>query len=68
MHAPTEDKSDDTKDGFYEELEHVFHKFPKCHVKILLDLNTKVGREDTLKLTIGNERLHEISNCNGAIM
>jgi hypothetical protein len=25
VHAPTEDKTDDEKDSFYEELEHVFH-------------------------------------------
>jgi hypothetical protein len=31
VHAPTEDKTDDVKDSFYEELEHVFHKFPKYH-------------------------------------
>jgi hypothetical protein len=31
---------DDIKDRFYEELEHVFDKFPKFHIKILLgDLN-----------------------------
>jgi hypothetical protein len=28
-HAPREDKSDDVKDCFYDELEHVFDKFPK---------------------------------------
>jgi hypothetical protein len=28
LHAPTEDKSDDVKDRFYEELEQVFDKFP----------------------------------------
>jgi hypothetical protein len=44
----------------------VFDKFPKYHTKILLrDSNAKVGKEDILKLTIGNESLHEISNDNG---
>jgi hypothetical protein len=43
----------------------VFDKFPKYHIKILLDFNAKVGREDILKLTIGNESLHEIRNDNG---
>jgi len=28
VHAPNEDKSDDTKDSFYEKLEHVFNQFP----------------------------------------
>jgi len=29
VHAQTEDKSDDTKDSFYEELENVFYQFLK---------------------------------------
>jgi exonuclease III len=50
IHAPTEDKIDDVKDSFYEELQRVFDKFPKYHMKILLgDFNAKVGREDILK-------------------
>jgi hypothetical protein len=44
----------------------VFDKFPKYHMKILLgDFNSKVGREEIFKPTIGNESLHEISNDNG---
>jgi hypothetical protein len=66
LHAPTEDKTEDVKDGFYEELERVFDKFPKYHMQMLLgDFNAKVGREDIFKLTIWNESLHEISNDNG---
>jgi len=46
MHAPSEEKSDDSKDSFYEELEQVSDNFPKYHMKILLgDFNAKVGRE-----------------------
>jgi hypothetical protein len=67
-HAPTEDKTDDVKDSFYEELECVFDKFPKYHMKILFgEFNAKVGREGIFKPTIGNESLHEISNDNGYI-
>jgi hypothetical protein len=29
LHAPTEDKIDDMKESFYEELEHVFDIFHK---------------------------------------
>jgi hypothetical protein len=65
VHAPTEDKDDDTKDSFYEELEQVFNQFPRYHIKILLgDFNAKVGREDIFKPMIGNESLHETSGDN----
>jgi hypothetical protein len=36
MHAPSEEKSGDSKDNFYEELENVFGHFPKYHMTILL--------------------------------
>jgi hypothetical protein len=65
-HAPAEQKGDDSKDSFYEELEGVFDHFPKYRMKILLgDFNAKVGREDTFKPTIGNESLHQDNNDNG---
>jgi hydroxypyruvate isomerase len=51
VHAPTEDKIDDMRDRFYEELEHVFDKFPKYHMKILLrDFNAKVGKSPNVHL------------------
>jgi hypothetical protein len=66
MFMPTEDKIDDIKDRFYEEVEQVFDKFPRYHMKILLgDFNAIVGGEDIFKPTIGNESLHDISNENG---
>jgi hypothetical protein len=53
VQAPTEDKIDDMKDSFYEELERVFDKFHKYHTQILLgDFCAKVGREDLLKQII----------------
>jgi exonuclease III len=65
VHAPTEDKTDDVKDNFKEELERVFDKFPKYHLKMLLgNFNAKVGRKDIFKSTIWNESLHKISNDN----
>jgi hypothetical protein len=66
VHAPCEDKKDDVKDSFCEELGRVFDQFPRYDMKILLgDFNAKVGRENTFKPKIGNESLHEISNDNG---
>jgi endonuclease/exonuclease/phosphatase family metal-dependent hydrolase len=66
VHASCEDKGDDVKDSFYEELGNVFYQFPRYDMKILLgDFNAKVGRENIFKLTIRNGSLHEISNDNG---
>jgi hypothetical protein len=65
VHAPTEDKIDDVKNSFYKELECVFDKFPKYHMKILLGRsNAEIGKEDIFKLTIGIESLHKLCNDN----
>jgi hypothetical protein len=38
------EKSDDSKESFYEELEQFFHNFSKYHMKILLeDFNKKTA-------------------------
>jgi hypothetical protein len=53
VHAPVEDKID-VKDSLYEELESIFDKFPKYHMKMLLrDFNAKVSREDILNQQLG---------------
>jgi endonuclease/exonuclease/phosphatase family metal-dependent hydrolase len=65
-HAPCEDKRDDVRDSFCEELECVFDQFTRYDMKILLgDFNAKVGRENIFKLTVRNKSLHEINNENG---
>jgi hypothetical protein len=53
VQAPREEKSDDSKYSFYEELEQVCYHFPKYSMKTLLDFNAKVERENILKATIG---------------
>ena len=66
VHAPSEEKSDEAKDSFCEELEQVFDQFPKYHMKMLLgEFNAKVGRENSFKSKIGQESLHQDSNDNG---
>jgi hypothetical protein len=35
MHSPSEKKSDDSKDRFYEEFGQVFDHFPKYHITFL---------------------------------
>jgi hypothetical protein len=54
VHAPTEDKTDYVHESFYEELEPVFDKFPKYHVKSLLKNEiAKVGRRDVFNRQLG---------------
>ena len=66
VHEPVEEKIDDSKGSFYEELEQVFSHFPKYHMKNLLgDYNAKVGRQNIFKLTNVNESLYQDSNDNG---
>jgi hypothetical protein len=61
-----EEKGDESKDSFYEELEQVFDHFPKYYMKMLLgDFSAKVGRENIFKPTIAQESLHQDSNDNG---
>ena len=66
MHAPSEKKSDNSKDSFYGGLEQVFNHFPKYQMKMLLgEFKAKVGRENSFTQTIGNESLYQVSNDNG---
>jgi len=44
-YTPTEEKRDDSKGSFYEELDHVFRHFPKHHIKIVKgDFSEKLER------------------------
>jgi hypothetical protein len=53
-HAPTEDKTDDVKDSFYEKLERIFDKILKYHMKILLgDCNAEVAEKLFLNRQLG---------------
>ncbi|PNF17173.1 hypothetical protein B7P43_G09059 [Cryptotermes secundus] len=50
MHAPTEDKSDEEKDSFYDELDEIYGECTKRDCKIIIgDINAKVGNEDVYR-------------------
>jgi hypothetical protein len=66
VHAPSEEKSDDSKNSIYEELGQVFDHFPTYHKETLLgDLKVKVEGENIFKPTIGNESPHQDNKDNG---
>ena len=46
-HAPTEDKEDEVKDVFYEQLEQAYGSLPAYDMKLVLgDFNAQVGNEN----------------------
>jgi len=66
VHALSEEKSDDSNESFYEELEQAFDRYPKYHMKILLgDFNAKLGSKNIFRPTVWNERLQQGSKKNG---
>jgi hypothetical protein len=68
VQASTEDKIDDVMDSFYEDIERVFDKFHKYHMKILLgNFNAKISNGDISKPTTGIESLHDITNDNRVV-
>ena len=68
-HTPSQEKSDDSKGSFCEELKQVFVPFPDYNAKLHLeDFNEKLGREDIFKTTIGNESLYQDINDSGVRM
>jgi hypothetical protein len=45
-HSQAEEENDYIKDTFYEELEHIFFRLPKHHMKMLGYFREEVERED----------------------
>ena len=65
-YAPTEEKDDEVKDEFYDELERTYDGISSNHVVITMgDFNAQVGKESIYRPTIGPDSLHDISNQNG---
>jgi exonuclease III len=66
VHAPTEDKDETEKDGFYNQLERTYDSAPSNDIKIIIgDLNAKLGKEEIYKDTFGKQSLHTNTNDNG---
>lgn len=68
-YAPTEDKHDDIKTVFYDELEILYDSLPNWKPKIVIgDFNAKIGKETMYRPTIGKESLHRETNENGSML
>jgi hypothetical protein len=67
VHAPTEDKSAEVKEEYYDNLERLLAGVPDRDIKIVLgDFNAKIGKESIFFPTIGRYSLHKTTNDNGS--
>ncbi|XP_008178936.1 craniofacial development protein 2-like [Acyrthosiphon pisum] len=65
-YAPTEEKTPEEKDEFYENLEQTLNEIPRNRIRIVLgDFNAKLGKENIFRSTIGNHSMHDITSENG---
>jgi uncharacterized protein YehS (DUF1456 family) len=47
VHAPTEDKEEDVKDYFSQQMEKTYDSIPRNNMKVILGgLNAKIGKEN----------------------
>jgi len=66
IHAPTEEKDEEEKEKFYEDLQKIHNKIPKHDIVIIMgDLNAKIGKEKLYQQVAGKYTLHESTNGNG---
>ena len=66
--TPTEDKEEDIKERFYEELQITQDTVPKHDPTIILgDMNAKLGKEKAFSQAVGRHTLHYSSNENGEL-
>ena len=69
IHAPTEDKEEEIKEQFYEELQRTKDKVPKHDITIIMgDMNAKLGKEKVFSQVIGHHSLHNSTNENGEMV
>jgi exonuclease III len=65
-YAPTEDKTEEIKGQFYDDLQSVVDKVPNSDLTIILrEVNAKLGKELAYKKITGEYTLHEETNRNG---
>ena len=69
IHAPKEDKEEEIKEQFYEELQRIQDRVPKHDITIIMgDMNAKLGKEEVFSQVIGRHSLHNSANENGEMV
>uniref|UniRef100_A0A8D8X0K2 Craniofacial development protein 2 n=1 Tax=Cacopsylla melanoneura TaxID=428564 RepID=A0A8D8X0K2_9HEMI len=66
VHAPTEEKSEEEKETFYDELDRTVSQVPKYDITLIMgDFNAQIGNKENQEEVAGRYSLHEYNNDNG---
>jgi len=69
VHAPTEQKMEEEKDKFYDDLQKVYDRVPKHDIIMILgDLHAKISKEKAYETVTGKYTLHDVPNQNGEMV
>ena len=69
VYAPTKGHTDEIKEQFYDNLQHLLDKTPKSDTIITLgDVNAQLGKERLYNTITGQHTLHEETNRNGELL
>jgi len=68
-YAPTEGKTEEIMEQFYDNLQYMVDKVPKSDLIIILaDVNPKLGKESAYHKITGKHTVHEETNRNGELL
>jgi len=65
-HAPTEEKTQEEKDEFYDNLKHTLNEIPRSRIRIVLgDFKAKLGKENIFWSTVSIHSIYDLTSENG---
>jgi hypothetical protein len=68
-YTPMEDKTEEIKEQFYDDLQYMVDKVPKSDLIIILgDVNAKLGKESAYQKITGKHTTHKETNRNGELL
>ena len=69
VHAPTEEKMEEKKDKFCDDLQKTYDRTTKHDIVMILGgLNVKIGKEKAYESVKGKNTLHDVWNQNGKMV